>query len=186
MKTITRFRTLCCSDLAIYYIIACLVLVGTGCSQSPEKRPSPIRLDSGQVGSAQLKIEYSSPRVRGRKIFGLGDSYLVQYSEIWRTGANEATILSSSEDIRLDTFLLPKGKYSLFTIPGPKSWEVIINKEWDQWGAYYRKDSLDIIRLIVPAETQTSNEENMEFNFDNNALNFKWEKVSWSIPINSI
>lgn len=184
MKTVTQIRTLCCPNSTICLVLVCAAFSISSCTETPENRPSPLRSDSTEIAGSFIQIEYSSPRVRNRKIFGIGDDYLEQYGKVWRTGANDATVLSTSADIRLDTFLLPKGKYSLFTIPGPKTWEIIINKEWNLWGSYYRKDSLDFFRIKVPATTYTKNQENMEFNFTNEALNFRWETVGWSLPIN--
>lgn len=132
-----------------------------------------------------IRIEYSSPGVKGRKIFGFGEDYLVQYNQMWRTGANEATTLATEKDLMIDTLILPKGKYALFTIPGDDTWEMIINQEWNQWGTHNHNDSLDVIRLSITPIKLDSPQEQMTFSLSNDALNFKWENIGWSIPLNS-
>ena len=183
MKELAQFRTLCCSNSSITIGILSFWLVTTSCSQNPENRPSPLRVDSVQIGSTTLRVEYSSPSVRGRKIFGIGDTYLEQYGKIWRTGANEATTFSTDRDLKIDTFDLPKGKYAIFTIPDSNSWEVIFNKEWNQWGTYYHKDSLDVVRLRVTPTKLDSLQEQMKLSVSPSALNFRWDNITWSIPI---
>jgi hypothetical protein len=136
------------------------------------------------IGNNILNIEYSSPSVRDRKIFGSSEDYLVEFGKIWRTGANEATTFSTLEDIKIDTFDLPKGKYALFTIPNENSWEIIFNKEWSQWGTHNRKDSLDAVRLFVKPVTTDSIYEQMQFILEDQTLKFYWDNLSWTIPIN--
>lgn len=184
MSRIFHFRTLRCPNSFVFMVLTGTLLAALGCSESKEKRPSPLRIDSIQSGGNLLRIEYSSPRVRGRKIFGSGEDALVQYDEMWRTGANEATVFSTDQDIRIDTFDVPKGKYALFTIPGESTWRIMLNKEWNQWGSYHYKDSLDVVQMVVQVEKLDSSNEDMEFYFEENALKFRWEKVGWSIPIN--
>ncbi len=185
MKELAQIRTLCCSNSSITIAIVGLLLFSSSCTQSPENRPSPLRTDSTTLGTNVIRIEYSSPSVRGRKIFGSGEDFLVPYGEVWRTGANEATALSTEQDILIDTFLLPKGKYALFTIPDEDSWEVIINEDWNQWGTYNRQESLDVVRLFVAPIYFDSSYEKMTFSLKDQSLSFSWESIGWSIPINS-
>lgn len=79
---------------------------------------------------AHITVSYSRPYKNDRQIFGA----LVPYDEVWRTGANEATTFTTSEDLTIGKKLLPAGSYSIFTIPGPEKWTVIFNKETEQWG----------------------------------------------------
>ncbi len=185
MKELAQFRTLCCSNSSIIPGLIILLLITTNCTQSPEKRPSPLRIDSTMIGTNMIRIQYSSPSVKGRKIFGYGEDFLVPFGEIWRTGANEATAFSTEQDIIIDTFLLPKGKYALFTLPGEDSWEVILNKDWEQWGTYNRQESLDVIRLFVPPIYYDTSYEQMSFSLRDQSLTFSWDGVGWSVPINS-
>ena len=187
MKHLTQFRTLFCSNPVGSTLAICIgFLLSQGCSQSPENRPSPLRSDSTVVGSNYLQIEYSSPGVKNRKIFGSGGDYLVSFNEMWRTGANEATVFSTEEAIMIDSIELPKGKYALFTIPGEESWEIILNTEWDQWGSYQHKKSLDALRLSVKPQTFEEVQERMKLYFENDSLKFRWDRTGWAIPISSI
>src|SRR5690348_9678173 len=80
------------------------------------QRPSPPATATGKIGDANITINYSSPAVKGRKIWG----ELVPYDKIWRAGANEATIFETDHDIKVEGKNLPAGKYSLFATPGEK------------------------------------------------------------------
>src|SRR5262245_17741035 len=98
----------------------------------------------GRVGITDFSVDYSSPAVRGRKIWG----GLVPYDKVWRTGANASTKLTASRDFTFGDVAVPKGTYSLFTIPGPSSWIVILNKDADATtGEYDAKN--DAARVTV-------------------------------------
>ena len=87
------------------------------------KRPSPPETASGTVAGATITINYSSPSVKGRKIWG----GLVPYDKVWRAGANEATTFETNKSIKIEGKELPAGKYSLFATPGENEWTVILN-----------------------------------------------------------
>src|SRR6202795_5211006 len=87
------------------------------------KRPSPPATATGKVMGATITIDYSSPGVKGRKIWG----DLVPYDKVWRAGANEATLIATDKDIQVEGKPLPAGKYSLYAIPGENEWTIIIN-----------------------------------------------------------
>src|ERR1700692_4298252 len=94
------------------------------------KRPSPPMTASGKIGDATITIDYSSPSVKGRKIFG----GLLPYGKLWRAGANEATMFQTDKDITVEGKKLPAGKYSFFATPGEKEWTIFFNSETGQWG----------------------------------------------------
>jgi hypothetical protein len=114
-----------------------LLLLGTWLSSTaveaqdlhPSRRPSPAGIASTFVGDTYVKVVYSRPYKRGRdNIFGTEDSgALVPYGEIWRTGANEATEITLTGDLKIGDQKLPAGTYSIFTVPGPKEWSVHFN-----------------------------------------------------------
>lgn len=115
-------------------------------AQQPElPRVSPAATLTQKVGLAEIAISYSRPAVRGRTIWG----GLVPYGQVWRTGANEATTISFSEDVTINGEPLAAGKYALFTIPGPEEWEVIFNREHEQWGAFRHNPEADALRIRV-------------------------------------
>ncbi|MBV6644429.1 MAG: DUF2911 domain-containing protein [Cyclobacteriaceae bacterium] len=142
-------------------------------------RPSPLTIDSTMLNGAPVKIIYSSPAVRKRKIWG----ELVKYNKMWRTGANDATYLVVGDDIYVNGQLLPSGKYAVFTIPGEEKWKVIINKEWDQWGAYDYKQDLDVMRIDVEPKFTSTLQERMTFRFEEKRLVFHWEHLTFSLDV---
>jgi len=94
------------------------------------QKQSPPATATGKVGGASITIAYSSPSVKGRKIWG----ELVPYGKAWRAGANEATIFQTDKDIKVEGKELKAGKYSLFIVPNENEWEFILNSETGQWG----------------------------------------------------
>src|SRR5205814_6939276 len=95
-------------------------------------RPSPKSVLSQTIGFTDVTITYSRPSARGRQIFG----GLVPYDKVWRTGANEATTISFSNDVTINRKALPKGTYSLHTIPNKDEWTIVFNNVSNQWGSF--------------------------------------------------
>ncbi len=119
-------------------------------SFSPEET---VTVDSGDL---EISVTYCRPLASERTVFG----DLVPYGEVWRTGANEATLFKTNQDLRFDDQVLPAGEYSLFTVPNPENWDVIFNSETGQWGVSItrggkanRKSSNDVLTTNVPAIT---------------------------------
>lgn len=112
-------------------------------------RPSPQASLTQTVGITDVTIKYSRPGVKGRQIWG----GLVPYDKVWRTGANEATTISFSDDVWINGQKLAKGTYSLHTIPGQSQWTVIFNSVADQWGSYSYDEAKDVLRVTVAPET---------------------------------
>lgn len=142
-------------------------------------RPSPLKTWDASFGQTQVQIKYGAPSVKGREIWGK----LVPYGEVWRTGANEATTFETSQDLKVEGKVLPKGKYALFTIPGKKEWTIIFNKDSNQWGSYAYKSTGDVLRVKVqPVEMDSELAEQMSFVSISGGVALKWEKLM--IPIN--
>ncbi len=160
-------------------IILISVILNVSCARNSDKRPSPLVSDSVVINQALVNIEYSSPGVKKRKIWG----DLVPYDELWRTGANKATFLNTTENILLNGQPLSKGIYSLFTIPREdSSWTVIFNKDWDQWGSYNYDKNNDALRLDVTTYPSDFNEK-MQFILSEKELLFRWEKIGFKIEL---
>lgn len=147
-------------------------------------RPSPSARVSQVIGLTEITVDYSSPAVRGRPIWGS----LVPYEQMWRTGANQATKITFSRDLTFGDKSVPAGTYALFTIPSKGAWTVILNKKADQSGSArdYKAD-LDLVRFAVPAKP-TLHRERLTFLFsdftdDKGRLDLEWEKLRVSIPI---
>ncbi len=132
-------------------LIAALLLASlTAAAQDGVKpRPSPLAIVSSRYKDTYLKITYSQPHKHGRVIFG----GLVPFGQVWRTGANEATELTVTRDVKINGMELKAGTYSFFTIPGRETWTVILNSDLGLWGSYNYNSKLDVLRFDVPATT---------------------------------
>jgi hypothetical protein len=108
--------------------IGCLA-VGIALAQAPHYT-SPAATTTVTLGDKQIRISYHAPSTHGRKIFG----GLVPYGEVWRAGANQATLLHTDADLTIGSLTVPKGDYSLYVLPEENQWTLIINKETGQWG----------------------------------------------------
>lgn len=148
-------------------------------------RPSPNAKISQTIGLTEITIEYSSPAVKGRPIWGA----LVPYDQLWRTGANQATKITFSRDVSFGGKPVPAGSYALMTIPTKGAWTVILNKKTDQSGTArdYKADQ-DFVRFSAQAKP-APHRERLTFLFSNftddaGTLDLEWEKLRVSIPIN--
>jgi len=131
----------------------------------------------------KVTIDYGSPSIRGRKIMG----GIVPYGKVWRTGANEATGFVTDADLTIGGTKVPAGKYTLYTLPGETSWQLIINKQTGQWGTEYNQ-SQDLARIPMKVESLNSPVEQMTFSFENTGadsanLVLEWEKTKLSVPL---
>ena len=156
-----------------------LVLAGGALAQQLRTpRVSPSASLTQTVGLTDITIKYSRPGVKGRQIWG----GLVPYGNVWRTGANEATTISFSDDVTINGQKLAKGTYSLHTIPNPNEWTIIFNSVADQWGSYSYDPSKDALRIQVKPETAEYREwmgfEIPELSTDTAKIALRWEKLS--------
>lgn len=144
---------------------------------------SPLALAATWIGDTYVKIVYGSPRKRGREIFGA----LVPYGEVWRTGANEATEITTTGDLNFGEHRLPAGTYSLFTIPYPDRWTIIVNRALGQWGAYEYNADLDLFRFDVPVRQTDKLYEGFTITFeqegDSTFLYLRWDRTEVRIPV---
>lgn len=104
---------------------------------------------SQAVGDTDITIVYHRPNVKERKVWG----ELVPFGQVWRIGANEATVFEVTNDVMVNGQKLPKGKYSLHTIPAENEWTVIFNKTWNQWGSFNYDEKQDALRIKVKPQT---------------------------------
>lgn len=146
-------------------------------------RPSPMYMTTMKHEDTYVKITYGRPHKKDREIFG----GLVPYDEVWRTGANEATELTTTGDIMLAGNRVEKGTYSIYTIPQKDKWTIILNSALGQWGAYEYDKNKDVLRFDVPVETMDQNYEpfTIEFSQDNSdtELLMMWDNTRISIPL---
>jgi hypothetical protein len=136
------------------------------------------------AGLTEISVEYSSPAVKGRKIWG----GLVPFDQLWRAGANQVTKVTFSKDVLFGDKPVPAGSYALFTIPGKSTWTVILNKRLDQagTGSEYKAD-LDAARVTVTPKASPMRErlsyQISDFSDEKAALDLEWEKLRVSVPI---
>lgn len=129
--------------------------------EDKSKRPSPPATVSATTSKGvDIKIDYSQPSVKGREI---GNTVEPKKGQVWRTGANEATVFEVSKNVTITGKSLPAGKYGLFSIWNGDSWTIIFNKTWNQWGAYDYKEGDDALRVTVPNVKPSSPAEKMTF-----------------------
>ncbi|MCX2742351.1 DUF2911 domain-containing protein [Mangrovivirga sp. M17] len=146
-------------------------------------RLSPLEVKTVKNEDSYVKVTYSRPHKRDRVIFG----DLVPYGKVWRLGANEATEITITEDIKIAGRDLEAGTYSLFAIPQEDKWNIIVNKELGLWGAYNYNKENDVMRFDVPtAETKETWEAftiDFEQRQDKTYMTMTWDKTKVSIPI---
>ena len=122
-------------------VLSLAVTLGMAAS-AQQQRVSPHEQVSLTVGGKKITIDYGRPYVKGRKIFG----GLVPYGEVWRTGADEATKLTTEADLTIGNLKIPKGTYALFTLPTESGWTLIVNTIANQWGAFKYDQGKDLGR----------------------------------------
>lgn len=142
--------------------------------------PSPRKEMKGSIGGATVTVNYGSPSVKGRNLWG----GLVPYDQVWRAGANEATSIEISQDITVGGKSLAAGKYGFFLYPKEGSeWEVIFNEVADQWGAYDYDQSKDVARVTASPMMVDESSETMDFMIEGNNLVLRWGKLKLPIAI---
>jgi hypothetical protein len=168
-----------CSALA-----GALCLGGVARADLDLPRPSPFAKVVQTVGLTDITVDYSSPGVKGRKIWGA----VVPYDQMWRAGANSATKLTFSRDVSFADKPVPAGTYSFFVIPTKGAWTVILNKKPEQSGTgrdYKQAD--DLLRVQVTPRSAPFRERLAyaitDFTDDKATLDLEWEKLRLAIPI---
>ena len=148
----------------------------------PKKKVlSPHTSTMEMIGDAHIHIDYSSPGVRGRIIFG----GLVGYDNVWQAGAHNATWLETNKNLVINGELLPKGKYGFFTIPSKEDWTIMINKNWNQHGKDDYDENDDVIRFKVTPSISDETTEHLEYKVNKISetegnISLAWEKVTIS------
>ncbi len=160
------------------FTIALSTISLVACSQPA----SPAATAEGKIGAASVSIKYSSPAVKGRQIFG----GLVPYGQVWRTGANSATVIETDKDLLVEGKSLPAGKYSIYTIPGEKEWTIIFNSQTGQWGinrqGTTQDPAKDVLRVNVTPKASASMQERMVFNIHAKGFTLSWDNLD--VPVN--
>jgi hypothetical protein len=170
--------------LNAYVLTAALAasMVAGLAAQAPQQRPSPPGTAKATIDGATITIDYSRPSVKGRKIMG----GLVPWGEVWRTGANEATTLTTDKAIEIGGLAVPAGKYTLFTLPGETEWKLIVNKQTGQWGTEYDQKQ-DLGRIALKKAATAGLVEQFTISLDKVAkggvLKLAWENTELTAAI---
>lgn len=161
--------------------IAMMLLAGISAAQN--NMPSPPATANVTLKGQQISISYSRPSMRGRKIMG----GLVPYGQVWRTGANEATTLTTPVELNIGGTNVPAGKYTLWTLPTESEWKLIINKQTGQWGTEYDQ-SQDLARVNMQKTMLSQPVEQFTISWDKKSddsanLVLEWEKTRVSVLV---
>jgi hypothetical protein len=163
-----------------------LVLTTVCFAQMGGDRPSPAASASCDLGGGKtIKTDYSSPRLRGRKMIGEHEPY----GKVWRTGANEATTFVTSADLIVGGATVPAGNYTIFTIPNTDKWTLIINKKTGEWGIPYKYEGDELARVDMKVSTLPSSVENFTIAYDKTAkgctLRMDWDTTRAAVEISA-
>ncbi len=143
---------------------------------------SPRDTARATIGGSEVWIDYSRPTRRGRDIFGA----LEPWNKVWRTGANAATQLNTPVDLVIGGTTVPAGKYTLWTLPSPTGWKLIINKQNGQWGTEYHPEQ-DLVRVDAKTEALATPVEQFVIAFEPpsapTAITFAWDRTRYSVPV---
>src|SRR5579883_535061 len=168
--------------ITVLSVTLCGLIFSSGVNAEMQKlefpAASPTCTLKQRLGLTDVELVYSRPSVKGREIFG----GLVPYGKVWRTGANQATKITFSSNVKLNGHEVPAGTYALMTIPDKDEWTVIINKGPEQWGAYKYDEKQDLVRFKVKPIRTDHNIETFTIEFadlrDETAeLHLSWEKT---------
>ncbi|PYX88866.1 MAG: hypothetical protein DMG68_07095 [Acidobacteria bacterium] len=167
--------------LAIVALVWSFALIAAAQEKAPASPPAhaECKFPDGKT----VKIDYSSPRMKGRKIYG----GLVPYGQVWRTGANSATTFVTDTNLTVAGKEIPAGNYTMFTVPNQDKWVLIINKKTGEWGIPYKYESDELARVDMQVSKTSSAVENFTIGFDQSddkcTLDLDWENTRASVDL---
>ncbi|QXV66598.1 DUF2911 domain-containing protein [Mucilaginibacter sp. 21P] len=159
-------------------MFVCAMLFATISFAQNKPMQSPRDSVSATINGSTITINYGSPSVKGRKVWG----ELVPYDKVWRTGANEATTFTTTKDITVEGKKLTAGTYALFAIPTASTWTIIFNKTAKQWGAFKYDESQDALRVMVKPMPSAMNER-LVYKMNKKGFTLSWDKLSVPVRI---
>jgi hypothetical protein len=150
--------------------------VASDVRMAPKKpnEKSPEMKTTATIAGKQIRIEYSAPSARGRTVMG----QVVPYGQVWRTGADGATTLVTDADLKFGSLSVPKGVYTVWTLPGQNDWQLIINKQTNQWGTNYDA-SQDLGRVPMKVTKVSSPQEQVKIELKPTGGKTGELQVSW-------
>jgi len=152
-------------------------------SKPPKKSLSPHTSAMAMIGDAHIHIDYSSPGVRNRMIFG----GLLAYDQVWQAGAHMATWVETNKDLNIDGKELKAGKYGFFVIPNQEEWTIIFNTNWDQHGKDEYDETDNVLQFKVTPKISEEVQEHLEYKITKTSdtsgtMSLSWEKVVIEFP----
>ena len=169
--------------LVTVFCLSLLLIASRALLAEQAKRASPHEQVTAVLGGKKVTIDYGRPLKKGRDIFGK----LVPFGQVWRTGADEATTLTTEANLNIGGIKVPKGTYTLFTLPTEKEWTLIVNKTVKQWGAYSYDPKQDLGRAKMTVAAAAAPVEQftiaIEAQGKGGTLKLSWDKTVASIPI---
>ena len=189
------------SSVSIFAVMFVLCFAVSAVAQITVPRPSQKASVMQTVGVTDITITYSRPGVKGRKIWGdplpgqaageatldnqnqrPKDAAIVPFGHVWRTGANEATTFTVTDDVLINGQKLAAGSYSLHTIPTKDEWTIVFNGTANQWGSFNYDPAKDTLRVKAKPQWVNDNQEWLAFTIDPTAedsatVNLRWEKA---------
>ena len=165
-------------------VLTLMISVSPLAAQDKAKGPRPppqaqCKFSDGKT----VTVDYSSPRVKGRKIFG----GLVPYNEVWRAGANEATTFVTNTNLNVGGKDVPAGSYTIFAVPSPDKWTLVVSKKTGEWGVPYPGEGDDFTRTDMTASKTSAPVENFTIAFDQSGskctMRMEWENTRASVEV---
>jgi len=192
------------SSVSFFAVLFVLCFAASAFAQITVPRPSQSASVMQRIGVTDVTITYSRPGVKGRKIWGdplpeqaktqgeatldnqnerPKDAVIVPYGHVWRTGANEATTFTVTDDVLINGQKLAAGSYSLHTIPTKDEWTIVFNGTANQWGSFTYDPAKDTLRVKAKPQWVNENQEWLAFDIDpvgedSAQVNIRWEKIS--------
>jgi len=170
--------------VAVLFVASVIASAQMSMDNDKAKRPSPPASAECKFSDGKgVKVDYSSPRAKGRKIFG----GLVPYGQVWRTGANEATTFVADADVIVDGQNVPAGSYTIFTVPEADKWTLVISKKTGEWGTDYPGPGEDLVRVPMSVSKTAGPVENFTIGFFQSGgkctLHAEWENTRATVDI---
>ena len=166
-------------SMLLFVFCASLLVVET---QAQDKKPlSPKETVTGKIDGVETEIVYCRPSARNRKMIGGKEPY----GKVWRTGANAATTIEFAEPVTIEGKSLPAGKYALFTIPNEDQWTIILNKDFNQQGAYNYDEKKDVLRVNVKPKKTKEFVETFTITPEKDRVTLKWENTEVAFKVQS-
>jgi hypothetical protein len=172
-----------CAGVCAALLLNLVVFAGPALAQGGGPPSPPAKASCKFADGKTITVDYSSPRMRGRKIFG----GLVPYGETWRAGANEATTFVINADLKVGDKVVPAGSYTLFTMPEQDKWTLIVSKQTGEWGIPYPGAEFDFARTGMKVSSLPAPLENFTIGFNQSGktctMHMDWETTRASVDI---